>query len=367
MSEDALPFFDACPRNDLLDYLLAFNRIEKVILGRRDPDGLPAGIKEKYKDNRKRALLAFGKRAQEIIDWWAKKQAREHKKVIEKGRTVSIVKCKEYGKRISKHKYEEIIIREDKHVRLPETPENRALMTMEGYKASAGEAVVLVSAIDEARFCKTTAKMVKSLSNGAAAKFLFLGKALVMLSDVVQECQQLLRVPKQVDICLEGFEERLRSIGEFCDYSKFSFIHKDKSIGERGNDLIFRDAQLRYSMANFFEEDNIGRGLSVAEELRAQAWLYFSINKLGLSEVAPIFEKDALYNRFCDLLDMEVKCQVVNSYFSACGGVYPKEFDRGIFDDFGVSCSMSAAKSYVSSHLLARKKMKVELVKSSVY
>lgn len=351
-----------------MDYLLAFEKVEKLILGKYHPNGLPAGVKEEYKKNRKIVLCKIGGQAQEIIDWWAKKQAREHKKAIEQGRTISIIKGKEYGERISKHKYEEIIIREDKQVRLPDTPENRALTTAEGYKASAGEAMVLVSVLDESRFCNSTAKKITSLSGGIAAKFLFLGKAMMMLDNAVQECQQLLRSPKKVDICLDSFEEKLRSIGEFCDYSKFSFIHKDKSIGKRENDLIFRDAKLRYSIANFFAEDDVGRGLFVAEELLAQAWLYFSINQLGLSEAAPIFEKDALYNKFCDLLDMEVKCQIVNGYFSACGGVYQNELDRGALVSISVPCSISTARSYVTSHLTARKNMKVKLgpVRSSL-
>lgn len=361
MNEDVLPFFNTCPRNDLVDYLLVFDRMEKLILGKRDPDGLPFGVKEEYKNNRKKILLEFGKRAQEIIDWWAKKQAREHKKALEQGRTFSIIKGKEYGKRISKHKYEEIIIREDRHVRLPDTPENRALTTAEGYKVKAGETMVLVSVLDEARFCNSTAKKIKSLSGGVAAKFLFLGKAMMMLEDVVKECQNLLRSPKQVDVCLDSFEDRLCSIGEFCDYSKFSFIHKDKSIGKRENDLIFRDAKLRYSIANFFAEDDVGRGLFVAEELLAQAWLYFSINQLGLSEAAPVFEKDALYNKFCELLDMELKCQIVNGYFSACGSVYQNEFDKEALGSFSASCSIATARSYVTSHLTARKNVKVKL------
>lgn len=361
MNEDVLPFFDAYPRNDLIDYLLIFDKLEKLILGKLHPSGLPVGVKGEYKKNRKTALRKLGKQAQEIIDWWAKKQAREHKKAIEHGRTISIIKGKEHGKRISKNKYEEIIIREDRHVRLPDTPENRAMTTAEGYKVKAGETMVLVSVLDTARFCNSTAKKIESLSGGVAAKFLFLGKAMMMLEGVVHECQQLLRSSKKIDICLDSFEERLRSVGEFCNYSKFSFIHKDKSIGKRENDLIFRDAKLRYSMANFFAEDDVGRGLFVAEELLAQAWLYFSINQLGLSEAAPVFEKDALYNKFCDLLDLEIKCRVVNGYFSACGGVYQNELGRGALVGISVPCSISTARSYVTSHLTARKNVKVKL------
>ncbi|MCG9065149.1 hypothetical protein LH425_08865 [Laribacter hongkongensis] len=193
MTDSVLQFYPSSPKNDLLDYYLVFQRLEKDILLYKDPQSISSDAKQELLLARRKQLKSYGLCAQKIIDWWAKIQATEHKLAIEQGRIIPVRVGKEYGKRISKHKYEVKFLYEDGRSFLPDTPENRALTSVEGFKSCCGETMVLMSAIDADRSDPIIKRKIQKISEGVGAKYLFLGKALLLAELALIECERLIK------------------------------------------------------------------------------------------------------------------------------------------------------------------------------
>lgn len=360
MTDSVLQFYPSSPKNDLLDYYLVFQRLEKDILLYKDPQSISSDAKQELLLARRKQLKSYGLCAQKIIDWWAKIQAAEHKLAIEQGRIIPMRVGKEYGKRISKHKYEVKFLYEDRRSFLPDTPENRALTSVEGFKACCGEAMVLMSAIDAGRSDTVIKKKIKKLSEGCSAKYLFLGKALILVELALAECEKMIKTNGEKGLASDSLVRLEMEISEFVEYSSYEFVHKDNRTGARAHGLATRDARLREVLKMAFQdvlhEQNDLSDVQVddlfAEDTANKAIVHILDDERDLKQKSV---------KFKELLADEIRCKVINDYFVACGELYPDSYVDSPVEEITPIDSPHAMRSYIVAHLSARKKAKVGL------
>lgn len=360
MSDSILQFYPSSPRNDLLDYYLFFQRLEKDILLYKDPESVPSDAKQELLLARREQLKLYGLRAQKIIDWWAKMQAADHKVAIEYGRIIPIRVGKEYGKRISKHKYEVKILYEHRRSFLPDTPENRVLTSVEGFKSCCGETMVLMSAIDAGRSDPTIKRKIQKISERVGAKFLFLGKALLLAELALIECEKLIKTSSEKSLAPDSLVRLESDISEFIQYSSFEFVHKDNRAGARDHGLATRDAKLR-EVAQLVFQDFLREQSDLSEPQMddfcsdcrgSDAFIFCSDGDRKQKESE---------ERFKELLADEMRCKVLNDYFVACGRFYPDSYVADAVEEINPIGSLHAARSYIAAHLVARRQAKAEL------
>ena len=360
MLDNVLQFYPTRPKNDLIDYYLALQKLEAAIIINKDEKSVSLGAMPEIRLARREQLKLYGMCAQRIIDWWAKVQAAEHKFAIEQGRVIAIPVGKEYGKRISKHKYEVKFIYEDRLSFLPDTPENQALTSVEGFKSCCGEAMVLMSAIDAGRSDPAIKKKIKKLSEGCGAKYLFLGKALILVELALAKCEKLIKASGDKCLTPDGLVRLESDISEFIQYSNYEFIHKDGRERARAHSLATRDARLREVVQMAFQdllhEQNDLSDVQVdelfAECAEIKAIIY------GLDDDRDLKKKSV---KFKELLADEIRCKVLNDYFVACGELYPDSYVDSSVEEIAPIDSPHAMRSYIVAHLSARKKAKVAL------
>lgn len=360
MRENVLQFYPSSPNNDLLDYYLVFKRLEKEIVFYKDPESVPSDAKQEFILARRKQLKLYGLRAQKIIDWWAKIQAIEHKLAIEEGRIIPIRVGKEYGEKISKHKYQVKIIYEHRRSFLPDTPENRAITTVDGFKSCCGEAMVLMSAIDAGRSDPALKRKIQKIAEGISAKFLFLGKALLLADLALIECEKLIKTSSEESLASDSLVRLKNDISEFVQYSGFDFVHKDNRTGARGHGLATRDARLReiaqLVFQVFLQEHNY---LSEPDVDGFSSYC-------GCGDAIIIGPGDAVKykeneERFNILLADEARCKILNDYFVDCGRTYPDSFAADYVEKIKPIVPLNVARSYIAAHLVARRKAKAEL------
>lgn len=360
MSESILQFHPSSPKNDLLDYYLVFQRLEKDIIFYKDLEGFPSDAKQEFLLARREQLKLYGLRAQKIIDLWARIQAAEHKVAIEHGSIIPIRIGKEYGKRISKHKYEIKILYEHRSSFLPDTPENRVLTSVEGFKSCCGETMVLMSAIDAGRSDPTLKREIQKISEGVGAKFLFLGKALLLADLALIECERLIKTSGEKSLVPDGLVRLESDISEFIQYSSFEFVHKDNRAGARDHGLAMRDARLREIAQLVFQDF-----LREQNDLSEPQMNDFCSDCKGSDAI--ILGSDGDRNqkesdeRFKELLADEMRCKILNDYFVACGRFYPDSYVAGAAEEVNPIGSLHAARSYIAAHLVARRQAKAAL------
>lgn len=360
MPDSILQFYPSSPKNDLLDYYLVFQRLEKDILLYKDPESVPSDAKQEFLLARREQLKLYGLCAQKIIDWWAKIQAADHKLAIEQGRIIPIRVGKEYGRRISKHKHEVKILYEHRRSFLRDTPENRALTSVEGFKSCCSEAMVLMSAIDAGRSDPALKRKIQKISEGVGAKFLFLGKALLLAELALVECERLIKVSGEKSLDPDTLVRLESDISEFVQYSNFEFVHKDNRTGARDHGLATRDARLR-EIAKLVFQDFLREQNDLSEpqlddfcsDCRESDTIIFGSD--GDREL----KKDE--ERFKELLADEMRCKILNDYFVACGRFYPDSYVADAVKEIKPIGSLHTVRSYIAAHLVARKKAKAEL------
>lgn len=360
MLDNVLQFYPTRPKNDLIDYYLALQKLEADILIYKDEESVSLGAKQEIHLARREQLKSYGMCAQRIIDWWAKVQAAEHKLAIEQGRVISIPVGKQYGKRLSKHKYEEKILYEHRRSFLSDTPENRALTSVEGFKSCCGETMVLMSAIDAGRSDTVIKKKIKKLSEGCSAKYLFLGKALILVELALAECEKLIKTNGEKGLASDSLVRLEMEISEFVEYSSYEFVHKDNRTGARAHGLATRDARLREVVKMAFQgllhERNDLSDVQVddlfAENAANKAIIHILDDERDLKKKSV---------KFKELLADEIRCKVLNDYFVACGELYPDSYVDSPVEEITPIDSSHAMRSYIVAHLSARKKAKVAL------
>ncbi|MBP4047751.1 hypothetical protein [Chromobacterium violaceum] len=360
MLDNVLQFYPTRPKNDLIDYYLALQKLEADILIYKDEESVSLGAKQEIHLARREQLKSYGMCAQRIIDWWAKVQAAEHKLAIEQGRVISIPVGKEYGKRLSKHKYEVKILYEHRRSFLPDTPENRALTSVEGFKSYCGETMVLMSAIDAGRPDPAIKKKIKKLSEGCSAKYLFLGKALILVELALAKCEKLIKASGEKCLTPDGLVRLERDISEFIQYSNYEFIHKDGRARARAHSLATRDARLREVVQMAFQDvlhqqndlSDVQFDELFAECAEIEAIIY------GLDDDRDLKQKSV---KFKELLADEIRCKILDDYFVACGESYPDSYVGSSVEEITPIDSPNAMRSYIVAHLAARKKAKVAL------
>lgn len=360
MLNDILQFYPSSPKNDLIDYYLAFQKLEADILLYKDPEGVSSNAKQEIHLARRKQLKSYGLCAQKVIDWWAKVQAAEHKLAIEQGRIISIRVGKEYGKRLSKHKYEVKFIYEDRRSFLPDTPENRALTSVEGLKSCCGETMVLMSAIDAGRSDPAIKKKIKKFSEGTGGKFLFLGRALLLAELALAECEKLIKTSGEKSLASDSLVRLEMEISEFVEYSSYEFVHKDNRTGARAHGLATRDARLREVVKMAFQdllhEQNDLSDLQVDDLFTDCAGIKAIIH--GSDDERDLKQKSV---KFKELLADEIRCKVLDGYFVACGESYPDSYVGGSFEEINPIGSLQSMRSYIVAHLSARKNARVAL------
>ncbi|WP_440027640.1 hypothetical protein [Chromobacterium amazonense] len=360
MRDDILQFYQSSPKNDLIDYYVAFQKFETDILLYKDPKGVSSDAKQELRLARRMQLKSYGLCAQKIIDWWAKIQAAEHKLAIEQGRIIPMRVGKEYGKRISKHKYEVKFIYEDRLSFLPDTPENRALTSVEGFKSCCGEAMVLMSAIDAGRSDPAIKKKIKILSEGCGAKYLFLGKALILVELALAKCEKLIKASGDKCLTPDGLVRLESDISEFIQYSNYEFIHKDGRAKARAHSLATRDARLREVVQMAFQDllhEQNDLGDVQVDELFAECAEIKAII-YGLDDDRGLKQKSV---KFKELLADEIRCQVLDDYFVACGEFYPDSYVGSPIEEMRQIGSLQSMRSYIVAHLSARKDARLAL------
>lgn len=360
MLDNVLQFYPTSPKNDLIDYYLAFQNLEADVLIYKDEEGISSDAKQELILARRKQLKSYGLCAQKIIDWWAKIQAAEHKLAIEQGRIIPMRVGKEYGKRISKHKYEVKFLYEDRRSFLPDTPENRVLTSAEGFKSCCGEAMVLMSAIDAGRSDTVIKKKIKKLSEGCGAKYLFLGKALILVELALAECEKLIKTNGEKGLASDSLVRLEMEISEFVEYSTYEFVHKDNRTGARAHGLATRDARLREVVKMAFQdllhEQNDLSDVQVdelfAECAEIKAIIY------GLDDDRDLKQKSV---KFKELLADEIRCKVLDDYFVACGEFYPDSYVGSSIEGIRQIGSLQSMRSYIVAHLSARKDARLAL------
>lgn len=360
MSDSILQFYPSSPRNDLLDYYLVFQRLEKDILLYKDSESVPSDAKLEFILARREQLKLYGLRAQKIIDWWAKVQAADHKVTIEYGRIIPIRVGKEYGKRISKHKYELKILYEHRRSFLPDTPENRALTSVEGVKSCCGETMVLMSAIDAGRADPAIKEKIKKISEGTGAKFLFLGKALLLVEQALAESKKLIKTCGEKGQAPNSLIRLESDISEFAQYSNYEFVHKDGRARARAHGLATRDANLR-EIAKVTFQDLLNEQANFSQEQFDDFFSDYDGSEVAISGSDGEGALKPNEKRFKELLADEMRCKVLNDYFVACGMFYPDSYVANAVEKISPIGSLPAARSYVAAHLVARRQAKVEL------
>ncbi|MDC7704699.1 hypothetical protein [Vogesella indigofera] len=360
MSDSILQFYPSSPRNDLLDYYLVFQRLEKDILLYKDPESVPSDAKLEFILARREQLKLYGLRAQKIIDWWAKVQAADHKVAIEYGRIIPIRVGKEYGKRISKHKYEVKILYEHRRSFLPDTPENRALTSVEGVKSCCGETMVLMSAIDAGRADPAIKKKIKKISEGTGAKFLFLGKALLLVEQALADCKKLIKTCGEKGQAPNSLIRLESDISEFAQYSNYEFVNKDGRARARAHGLATRDARLR-EIAKIALQDLLHEQNELSESQIDDLFSDCDGSKAITHGSDYGYEFKQNEERFKGLLTDEIRCKILDDYFVDCGESYPDSYVGGSVEEVTAIGSLHAVRSYIVAHLAARKKAKVVL------
>lgn len=360
MLNNVLQFYPTSPKNDLIDYYLAFQKLGADILIYKDEESVSLEAKQEILLARREQLKSYGMCAQRIIDWWAKVQAAEHKLAIEQGRVIAIPVGKEYGKRISKHKYEVKFIYEDRLSFLPDTPENRVLTSVEGFKSCCGETMVLMSAIDAGRSDPVIKKKIKKLSDGCGAKYLFLGKALILVELALAECEKLIKASGEKSLASDCLARLEMEISEFVEYSSYGFIYKDNRTGARTHGLATRDARLRMDVKIAFQ--NLLNEQSYLSKSQVDNFFTNSnVSKDIVNGSDRVSESKKELNRLKELLVDEVRCKVLNGYFVACGEVYPSSYIGSFIEEINPIGSLQSMRSYIVAHLSARKDARVAL------
>lgn len=360
MLDNILQFYPSSPKNDLIDYYLAFQKLEADILVYKDTESVSSDAKQELLLARREQLKSYGLCAQRIIDWWAKVQAAEHKLAIEQGRVISIRVGKEYGERLSKHKYEVKFLYEDRLSFLPDTPENRALTSVEGFKSCCGETMVLMSAIDAGRSDPAIKKKIKKLSEGTGAKFLFLGRALLLAELALAECEELIKTIGEKSLAPDGLIRLESDISEFIQYSNYEFVHKDNRAGARAHGLATRDARLREDVKIAFQ-DLLHEQNDLSEAQIGDFFTNCDMSKAIIN--GPDYESGLKKKskRFKELLADEVRCKALNDYFVVFGESYPDSYVGGSVEEITPIDSPHVMRSYIVAHLAARKKAKVAM------
>lgn len=360
MLDNVLQFYPTRPKNDLIDYYLAFQKLEADIIIYKDEESISSDAKQELHLARREQLKLYGLYAQRIIDSWAKVQAAEHKLAIEQGRVISIPVGKKYGKRLSKHKYEVKFIYEDRLSFLPDTPENRVLTSAEGFKSCCGEAMVLMSAIDTGRSDPVIKKKIKKLSEGCGAKYLFLGKALILVELALAECEKLIKTNGEKGLASDSLVRLELEISEFVEYSSYEFIHKDNRTGARAHGLATRDANLR-EIAKVIFQDLLSEQSNFGQEHIDDLFDDCDGSEVNIHGSDGEGALKSNEKRVKKLLADEIRCKVLDDYFVACGNSYPDSYVGGPVEEIAAIDSPHAMRSYIVAHLAARKKAKVAL------